>query len=78
MTAQIKGFRTPDLYDTGTMQETLQIEAKNVNEYIITPTVDYGQKLFEKYDDVFGIAISMQSQAKAITSKAPGLQYQQP
>lgn len=69
-TAELKGFRTPDLFDTGEMQRTLTISATNDMNYYIDATVDYGQSLVSRYsEDIFGIAISKQSKAKEITTK---------
>jgi len=69
-TAMLKGFRTPDLYDTGEMQRTLTIAATNDGNYYIDPTVDYGNSLIERYsEDIFGIAESKQGKAKSITTK---------
>ena len=78
VTATLKGFRTPDLYDTGEMQRTLTIQATKDGNYYIDPTVDYGRSLIERYsEDIFGIARSLQSQAKAITSKALAQLYKE-
>jgi len=69
-TAILKGFRTPDLYDTGEMQRTLKIETTNDRNYYIDATVDYGQSLKSRYtEDIFGIPDSKLNVAKAITTR---------
>ena len=68
--AKMKGFKTPDLYDTGELQRTLTIEAKG-NQYDIKGHTDYTGKLIAKYGgEIFGIALSMQSEAKRLTTAA--------
>lgn len=67
--AQIKGFDTPDLYATGELQRTLRIEATSDQNYYIDGTTDYTPKLLSQYgEEIFGIAISKQAQAKQITT----------
>lgn len=68
--ARLKGFRTPDLFVTGELYRSMTIEAKG-NQYDIKGHTDYTKKLIDKYTgDIFGIAISMQSQAKKLTTEA--------
>lgn len=68
-TASLKGFRTPDLYDTGELQRTLVIEATKDGHYYISGTTDYTGSLMERYtEDIFGIAPSMQKEAQSITA----------
>ena len=67
--AKIKGFKTPDLYATGETHKTLQIEAKD-DQFNIKGTTDQSPALENKYGAVFGIAKSMFSEAKSITTVA--------
>ena len=73
--ADWKGFKTPDLFVTGAMFAAMKLR-KNQNQYIITSLVEYTKKLTEKYSmDIFGIAISKQSEAYAITTPLLAAQY---
>ena len=72
-----KGFWTPNLYDTGDMFRSMTIESTKGGKYFIKSTVEYWEKLNEKYDDAFGIALSKMSRAKAITSKALAQLYKE-
>ena len=75
LTRQIKGFSTPDLYDTGAMSKAMKLR-KSRTGYIITSLVDYTEKLTEKYGlNIFGIAPSKQDQAKAITTPMLAKEY---
>lgn len=68
-TAQRKGFKTPDLYDTGETQKTLTIEAKG-NQYEIKGHTEWTQSLISRYGaDIFGIATSRLAEARQITTK---------
>jgi len=67
--ARLKGFKTPDLYDTGETHKTLMIEAKD-DQFNITGTTDQSPALVKKYGPVFGIAKSMFDDAKSITTVA--------
>jgi len=67
--AQLKGFRTPDLYVTGTLFESMTIEAKG-NTFEINGHTDYTDKLIDQYSPaIFGIAKSKRPKAKQITTK---------
>lgn len=75
LTAQKKGFSTPDLYDTGRMFDEMTIEAKGT-AFFINSGVEYARDLKDKYGaGTFGIARSMQSIAKEITTDALGQIY---
>ena len=77
LTAQIKGFKTPNLYDTGELFDSLTIEAKG-KSYFVKGHTDYTPKLLEKYGkDIFGIAKSKQPAAKKITTKELANAYKQ-
>lgn len=74
LTQQLKGFRTPNLYDTGTMFAAMKLR-KTRTGYTVVSMVDYFDKLNEKYADAFGIAISKQPEAHAITTPLIAEQY---
>ena len=74
-TRQIKGFKIPDLYDTGAMFEAMKLR-KSRDGFIITSMVKYTADLTEKYgSDIFGIAPSKQGKAKQITTSELSRQY---
>ena len=74
--AQLKGFKTPDLYVTGTLFESMTIETKG-ETFEIKGNTDYTGKLIEQYSgDVFGIAKSKRPKAKQITTKQLSSDYQ--
>ena len=69
-TKSYKGFSTPDLFDTGTMQASMKIRV-NKGFYSIMAFTDYVPKLLAQYGkNIFGIAPSKQDKAKAVTTKA--------
>ena len=76
--AAIKGFSTPDLYATGETQRTLTIEATRDGQFYIDGHTEQTPELMEKYgEDIFGIARSRRSQAKAITTEAMAKLYKE-
>ena len=73
--AEWKGFKTPDLYVTGAMFNTMKLR-KSREGYVITSLVEYTKKLTEQYGmDIFGIAISKQTEAHSITTPLIAEQY---
>lgn len=56
-TAKKKGFKTPNLFDTGDMYKGLDITVgiPNDKSYSITSDVDYFPKLNEQYDKAFDL-----------------------
>jgi len=65
--AQLKGFKTPNLFFSGDMFNEMSIAAKG-KKYFIKSGVDYFSKLIADYKDTFGIAKSKQAKAQKITT----------
>ena len=73
--AKMKGFKTPDLYLTGKMFESMILETDG-KTFEINSSVDYTPKLIEQYgSEIFGIAKTKQKTAKQITTKELTNQY---
>lgn len=68
--AEMKGFKTPDLYFTGELFASLTIRSTKEGKYYIDGHTDYTDKLIGQYTEkIFGIAKSKEKEAQKITTQ---------